>query len=224
MLRQVFALVIAAAGLMTLAESTFAMAFTGSAAIVDGVTLWVGSKEVRIFGVDAPETSQRCRLPKGTWDCATAATNALASMTQDKVVHCVGNEVDQYGRLIAKCSTDQVPDIGAKLVASGLAWAFTRYSTVYSELEKSPRAKRIGIWQSKTQPPWEYRARRWQAAIQVLPGHCLIKGNINAHGEKIYRVPWARNYGRDRIEPSKGERWFCSETEARAAGWRASYR
>ena len=116
-------------------------------------------------------------------------------MTEDKMVHCVGSEVDQYGRLIANCSTDAVPDIGARLVVSGLARAFVRYSTDYSNLEKGPRAKHIGIWQSKTQPPWEYRARRWQTAVQVLPGHCPIKGNINAKGEKIYHVPWSPHQG-----------------------------
>jgi endonuclease YncB( thermonuclease family) len=38
------------------------MAVTGPAVIVDGDTLWVGSQETRIHGIDAPETSQSCRL------------------------------------------------------------------------------------------------------------------------------------------------------------------
>jgi hypothetical protein len=42
-------------------------------------------------------------------------------MTEGKTVRCVGNEVDQYGRLIAKCSTDQVPDIGVS--SAGLAFS-----------------------------------------------------------------------------------------------------
>jgi endonuclease YncB( thermonuclease family) len=41
---------------------------SGPATIVDGDTLWVSSQEVRIHGIDAPETSQRCHLPKGAWD------------------------------------------------------------------------------------------------------------------------------------------------------------
>ncbi|QIG52598.1 thermonuclease family protein [Nordella sp. HKS 07] len=217
------ALVVAAISVITI-QSAQSETVTGSAVIVDGDTIWVGSEEVRVYGIDAPETAQRCQLPKGVWDCSKAAIGALAAMTDGKTVNCVGNERDRYGRLIARCSTDDVPDVGAKLVASGLAWAFVRYSPDYSALEKKPRAMRIGIWQSRTQPPWEYRARRWSTAAQISSEGCPIKGNINAKGEKIYHAPWSRHYAKTVIEPSKGERWFCSEAEARAAGWRAPYR
>jgi hypothetical protein len=51
---------------------------------------------------------------------------------------------------------------------------------------------------------------------------CNIKGNINTQGERIYHVPGQRYYDETRISFSHGERWFCSEAEARAAGWRRS--
>ncbi len=54
----------------------------------------------------------------------------------------------------------------------------------------------------------------------AMAGNCLIKGNINRHGERIYHVPGSRWYSRTIITPAKGERWFCSEREAIAAGWR----
>jgi endonuclease YncB( thermonuclease family) len=50
---------------------------------------------------------------------------------------------------------------------------------------------------------------------------CAIKGNISKHGERIYHVPGSEWYDATRIDPHKGERWFCSEDEARSAGWRA---
>ncbi len=53
---------------------------------------------------------------------------------------------------------------------------------------------------------------------------CLIKGNISRSGERIYHVPGGRWYDATRIDPRKGERWFCSEAEARAAGWRRAKR
>jgi hypothetical protein len=52
--------------------------------------------------------------------------------------------------------------------------------------------------------------------------NCDIKGNINGSGEHIYHMPGQSYYDRTNITPSKGERWFCSEEEARAAGWRRS--
>jgi len=52
---------------------------------------------------------------------------------------------------------------------------------------------------------------------------CGIKGNISVDtGERIYHVPGQKYYRETRIDLMKGERWFCSETAARAAGWRRS--
>ncbi len=51
---------------------------------------------------------------------------------------------------------------------------------------------------------------------------CVIKGNFNTRGEKIYHVPGQKYYAETQISASHGERWFCSEQEARAAGWRRS--
>lgn len=50
---------------------------------------------------------------------------------------------------------------------------------------------------------------------------CRIKGNISYNGgERIYHVPGQHYYSRTRISYIKGERWFCSEADAQAAGWR----
>lgn len=51
---------------------------------------------------------------------------------------------------------------------------------------------------------------------------CNIKGNVNTRGERIYHVPGQRYYDETVIAASHGERWFCSEKEAKAAGWRKS--
>ena len=76
-----------------------AMEVAGPARVVDGDTLEIGSQAIRIHGIDAPESAQKCQLPKGTWDCSSAAIEALANMIEGKAVRCIGNEIDQYGRL-----------------------------------------------------------------------------------------------------------------------------
>lgn len=52
---------------------------------------------------------------------------------------------------------------------------------------------------------------------------CRIKGNISLDGERIYHTPSDEWYDETRIDRLKGERWFCSDDEARAAGWRRAY-
>ena len=58
---------------------------------------------------------------------------------------------------------------------------------------------------------------------QARSAVCNIKGNISQNGDRIYHVPGQKWYSRTRIDISSGERWFCTEEEARAAGWRRSY-
>lgn len=56
------------------------------------------------------------------------------------------------------------------------------------------------------------------------PG-CKIKGNISiSTGAKLYHLPGMRDYEITRINPEHGERWFCTEQEAQAAGWRKAPR
>jgi hypothetical protein len=51
--------------------------------------------------------------------------------------------------------------------------------------------------------------------------NCSIKGNVSySGGQRIYHVPGQYYYDETVITPSRGERWFCSEAEAVAAGWR----
>lgn len=54
---------------------------------------------------------------------------------------------------------------------------------------------------------------------------CNIKGNISFNSwQRIYHVPGQAYYGATKIRPQFGERWFCSEADAVAAGWRRASR
>jgi hypothetical protein len=55
------------------------------------------------------------------------------------------------------------------------------------------------------------------------PPGCLIKGTINRKtGDRVYHLPGQKHYDEVTIEPEAGERWFCTEDEAQASGWRKS--
>lgn len=58
------------------------------------------------------------------------------------------------------------------------------------------------------------------AASQQTPADgCLIKGNVSKSKVRLYYTPDHPIYPRVKISPSKGERWFCREVDAKAAGW-----
>lgn len=63
-----------------------------------------------------------------------------------------------------------------------------------------------------------------QTHSEAPPGH-IVKGNISVTtGEKLYHVPGMRDYEDTVIDTSRGERWFKTEEEAIAAGWRRAVR
>lgn len=191
----------------------------GLARVVDGDTVVVGETRIRLEGIDAPEAGQTCgRKLAGWWACGTEATAALASLIEGKSIRCEPQGRDKYGRTLAVCFLGG-EDVNAWMVQQGLAWAFVRYSQRYVQQEAQARAKGLGVWQGEATPPWDYRAQRWTKAEPAAPQGCAIKGNVTAHG-KIYHLPWSPWYDRIKMDPEKGRRWFCTEAEALAAGWR----
>ena len=129
-------------------------------------------------------------------------------------VRCAGGDRDRYDRLLAVCSAGG-RDLNAVLVAEGMAEAYRKYARDYIPEETQARAARRGIWAGPHLAP--EAARR--GPVQNPPGACRIKGNISKKGQ-IFHLPGSRDYDRTRIDPTKGERWFCTEAEALAAGWR----
>lgn len=195
---------------------------SGHARVLDGDTIDIGPVRVRIHGIDAPEFSQTCaRAGGGEWDCGKAAAARLDALAGAAAVTCIPRERDVYGRIVASCEAGGV-DLGGTLVAEGLAWAFLRYSDDYAGVEDSARASGRGIWQAETMAAWDWRDTAWSDASGDAPEpDCPIKGNISRSGDRIYHTPWSRDYARVRIDERMGERWFCDEAEAQAAGWRA---
>ncbi|MGE0626187.1 MAG: thermonuclease family protein [Hyphomicrobiaceae bacterium] len=195
----------------------------GAARVVDGDTIVIGDVRVRLEGIDAPETSQNCsRSLIGNWACGHEAARHLDRLVRGRQVECRSVGADRYGRMLGIC-TVAGRDINAAMIRDGMAWAFVRYSTRYVGIEAQARQKKLGIWQGKAQRPWDYRAEQWTSAEAAsraeAPAGCVIKGNITNKG-RLYHTPWSHWYARTKIDTAKGERWFCNEAEAVAAGWR----
>lgn len=191
-----------------------------SVRVVDGDTLEVSGTRYRLHGIDAPEAGQSCaKKGGGNWACGKAAISAMEDLVSAGVVSCEDRGQDGYGRTIGICRVGG-RDINEAMVELGMAWAFVKYSRDYEAAEASAREQGKGIWQAKTEAPWDYRSKKWEIAEQDAPEGCPIKGNISKQG-MIYHAPWSPWYQKTKITLKDGERWFCSEDEAIEAGWRA---
>lgn len=206
--------------LLACAPAAFAETSTvaGQARVIDGYTLSVAGVRIRLEGIDAPELAQQCMHAGRPWSAGKIARQRLARLVADHTVTCRAFGKDGYGRLIARCQAAG-RDLGGELVRAGLAWAFVKYSTTFVAEEQVARLSSVGIWQSRCEPAWAFRRNRWSRGASAAPAGCAIKGNISRNG-RIYHMPWSPWYTKTRIDAASGERWFCNEREARAAGWR----
>jgi len=196
---------------------------SGRATVTDGDSLKINQKRIRLFGIDAPEKDQNCFDQKGdAWPCGAAAKTRLAQYIRDRNIRCAVMGKDRYQRYLAICSLDQT-DLNARMVADGFALAYRQYSKAYLAQERQAKDRQKGLWQGAFTAPWDWRSgqRRAENSKPAASG-CVIKGNINRKGVRIYHTPASAWYSRTKVTPAKGERWFCSEREAIAAGWRAT--
>jgi endonuclease YncB( thermonuclease family) len=195
----------------------------GVVRVIDGDTVLVGGERVRLHGIDAPEHDQTCRRADGRdWACGAWATAEARARFEGRRAVCAARDRDRYGRIVARCEAAG-EDMGARLVAAGAALAYRRYSHDYVPTERAAARAGRGIHGSRLLPPEAHR-RADTPAAETSPEGCRIKGNISRDGKRIYHVPGQRDYAATRISSGRGERWFCSEGEARAAGWRPAVR
>jgi endonuclease YncB( thermonuclease family) len=108
--------------------------------VADGDTIVAGAAHYRLWAVDAPELRQVC--PDG-WPAGLEARRALEAMIRDRRVACETRGIDQYRRRLSLCRADG-QDIGAALVAAGMAWA-TASPPDYLGIERNARAGRLGL-------------------------------------------------------------------------------
>jgi endonuclease YncB( thermonuclease family) len=209
--------------------------FSGLAQAKDGDSLMVGQREVRLFGIDAPEWSQNCTRAGKPWSCGQAAADHLSKVVTGKQVRCTSMGTDQHQRTLGRCTVGAI-DVNRQMVSNGYAIAYRHYSLDYISAENSAKAAKRGLWSGTFEMPSEVRhAAEEQAAKPVRSkparsrtptvsslrssaqpsGNCVIKGNRNSRGEWIYHLPGMPYYGR-----TNAEEMFCSEAEARAGGYR----
>lgn len=194
----------------------------GRASVIDADTIKIRGQSIRLFGIDALEDDQRCLAGGKRQRCAQRAANALAERIGRRNVACDKIDRDRYDRLVAVCFAEG-ENLNAWLVAQGWALAYRRYSLLYVEHEDRARAAEKGIWATRFVKPWDAR-RGLRLDQRVAQRQCAIKGNIGADGERIYHLPGGYYYAHTQINEAEGERWFCAEAQAQAAGWRRALR
>ena len=185
-------------------------------------TVRVGSTLVRLAGIEAHESEQRCGRGSNKWRCSGVAETVLSRLVNSRTVSCALSGRDDAGRTLGRCTVGQT-DAAAELVRQGYVFAEGGILARYAGEEREARAAKAGLWAGDVERPAEYRAKLWEEAKRRAPDGCPIKGQVTASA-RIYVLPWSPDYERARVQTGRGERWFCSEQEAVAAGFKAAQR
>lgn len=212
------------------------------ATITDGDTLVLGGTIYRLDGIDAPETDQPCVDGKGAvWACGIEARDQLKKLTGKRDVRCDDKGPDTSNpkskRRIGICwVAGETMSLNQWLVREGWALNFEPYAKGrFKADEDSARDNHHGLWKVCFAAPWDQRRGNKRKAELLgaacpsgkdkesrdllfpdhpaMPPNCSIKGNDRSG---IYHMEGCRQYQRLK-NPG---RWFCSEDEARAAGFR----
>jgi endonuclease YncB( thermonuclease family) len=198
-------------------------AVSGRATAVKGDMLRIDGRLVRLTGIEVPEAKQPCLKENGRrWNCSASARAALEKFVRGKTVACTPSGETDTGQALATCTTDGA-DVADALVRNGHAFAASGLLATYGSAESEAKAAKLGVWQGGTVRPSEWRDQIWQEAKRAAPEGCPIKGTVRA-SDRSYAMPWSTGYDGAKVRTVKGDRWFCTEEEARSAGFRLSSR
>ena len=149
----------------------------GQASVIDGDTLEIHGTRIRLWGIDAPESSQLCRDEDSSlYRCGARAANDLDAFLARRPVTCTPMNLDQYGRTVAACSVGDA-DLGEWLVTNGLALDWPQFSKGrYEAAQHNAERAGHGIWKGSYVEPWRYRA-----CIRANGNPANCSDNANAH-------------------------------------------
>lgn len=173
--------------------------------VIDGDTFDIeNSERIRLYEINAPE------YPKGC--LGIDAKGRLENLLLNKNISYEKIGKDSFGRILAYVYLDKLL-INEVMTEEGLAYyekgkKLTEKSLIIEKAQEKAKSTERGVWSSFCQTKKE---------------NCLIKGNFRIGDHtRIYHTPDCYNYDRITIKPGTSDRWFCTEEEARLAGFRKS--
>ena len=199
-------------------------------------------KRYRLDGIDVPESDQSCLDARGNrYRCGETATSALAQYIAGRPIQCtdVGPDSKHTDRHIGQCFVDGT-DLNHWLVENGWAVNFEPYAKGrFRTDEDAAKGGRLGMWGGCFVSPQDFRL--WLKGAAVLHGEACppdardrlfpdeadqptgfeVKGHyaFRAFPNKgIYHLQSCGSYRR-----AKAKRWFRTEADAIAAGFRKAY-
>jgi len=226
------------------------LASAATATVRDGGTLQLGNVTYRLDGIDAPAFDQLCIDEHAdSWTCGIEARDHLAKLIGGRQVHCddLGPDPSFKKRRLGVCKVEgETGSLGQLLVRQGFALNVESSATGrFMTDEARAKEDRQGLWKGCFATPQEFRRGKKDGALLggscradrdrqirevifpddlVMPAGCSIKGKFAVRARVtgnlgIYHLQACRSYP----GLNNPDRWFCSEEDAQAGGFRRAY-
>lgn len=174
--------------------------------VIDGDTFVTENRQrIRLFGANAPELNY-CLGPE--------SKSLLESLIKNKKILLAEPRADKWGRVLALVYQNNIL-VNLVMVQAGLArfeGETSSKETLFHQANNYARQNKLGVFS-----PTCYQTENPHNS------NCNIKGNIDkGDGTKIYHLSDCSEYNRTVVETSLGEQWFCTESEAKKAGYTKS--
>jgi endonuclease YncB( thermonuclease family) len=236
--------------ILTLLVFAASQSFAASPIVRDGGTIELTDATYRLDGIDAPAFDQLCIDDHAdSWTCGVEARDQLASLIGGREVHCedLGTDATTKNRHVGICTVEgETLSLNQLLVRQGFALNFEPSAKGrFREDEAGAKDNRRGLWKGCFAAPQEFRGGKKDGALlggscradkdreirevlfpeyPAMPPGCSIKGKFALRARVtgnvgIFHLQACRSYP----ALTKPDRWFCSEDDARAAGFRKAY-
>lgn len=225
-------------------------ASAASAIVRDGDTIQLGEAVFRLDGIDAPEYDQLCIDDHAdSWTCGVEARDQLTKLIGGRSVRCddLGPDKARRNRHIGVCFVEgNAVSLNQQIARSGLAVSAEPAVKVHVKDDvAAAREAARGVWKGCFVAPNEFRSDKKDGALlgascradrdreirsvlfpeaPAMPPSCSIKAKFAVRARftgniGVYHLQGCPSYPA-LTEP---DRWFCSEDDARAAGFRRAF-
>lgn len=134
---------------------------------VDGDSLEIGSRRIRLMGIDAPEYDQFCKKNNGElYPCGQLAADYLKTLIAEKNITCRIHKQDKYKRDLCTCYAETT-DLNAEMIRAGYAVVYLE--SAYAGQEAEARRSRNGIWNGIFMHPRLFRLLKYHQKKQKQP-------------------------------------------------------
>ncbi len=148
----------------------------GVVEIIDGDTVTIADKTIHLFGVDAPEIEQQCRIYRLNWPCGQRAVVMLELLIAKKPVRCEiarQSSSSSDNLMQAHCYNYENVNLNAAIIGAGMAVPIVKQTRRYVTAGYSAQIKRLGLWSGRFILP-----KHWREGKRFRPLNQPFKGKI----------------------------------------------